>query len=328
MQVCKTNIPCKYLDFHCDNKMFTIICNNDKIWNQLELIDYLVQNQDKKILLDINPEAICLQSLGVYELLDVFNFEHVIIRTWNPLEAHSKYEIKLIGDNFCFKKIPNIPVQLHQWDQTKIFFCLYGRPAAGRLALAGHLFNRYKQQSLIHFSTNIDEYKFEFDKLLAYDVASMPAACDLLQHLPLLQASNDQYSPNEYNFGDTLTELYQHILVDVVGETFVQGTTFFPSEKTTRPMLLKKPFMIFASRDHLAYLRQMGFRTFHDFWDEDYDGFETRDRLLRMYQVIQKIAVQPQDQLLDMYHRMQPVLEHNYNLLMSQSFNKKITKIQ
>ena len=308
--------------------MFTIICNDDKIWNQLELIEYLLKNQNQKIELDIKPEAICLESLGLYKILDLFNFEQVIIHTWNPLEYHPKYQNKLIGKNYVLKKITQIPTQLQTWDQTKIFFCLYGRPTAGRLGLAGHLFNNYNQQSLIHFSTNIDDYyKFEFDKLLAYDVNSMSDATGLLQHLPILQSSNDQYSPFEYDFSDKLTTLYQHILVDVVGETFVQGTTFFPSEKTTRPMLLKKPFIVFASRDYLAYLRQMGFQTFHGFWDEDYDGFETKDRLLRMYQVIADIATRPVDELVEMHKQMQSILNHNYDLLMSQGYGTTLTKI-
>jgi hypothetical protein len=308
--------------------VFTVHCNNDKFWNQLELIDYLLKNQNKKIELDINPESICLESLGLYQILDLFNFEQVIIHTWNPLEYHPKYQIKLRGENYVLKKTIQVPTQLQIWNQTKIFFCFYGRPTASRLGLAGHLFNKYNQQSLIHFSTNTDDhYKFEFDKLLAYDTASVSDASALLQHLPILQSSNNQYSPFEYDFNDKLTTLYQHILVDVVGETFVQGTTFFPSEKTTRPILLKKPFIAFASRDYLAYLRQMGFQTFHGFWDEDYDGFETRDRLLRMYQVIADIANRPVNELVDMYKQMQPILDHNYNLLMSQSYNTTITKI-
>lgn len=308
--------------------MFTIICNNDKIWNQLELIDYLVKNQDKTVELDINPEATCLTNLGVYQLLDLFSFKQVNIYTWNPLEYHPKYQIKLVGTNYVLKKTIQIPTQLQTWDQTKIFFCFYGRPTASRLGLAGHLFNKYNQQSLIHFSTDTDDYyKFEFDKLLSYDTASVPDASALLQHLPILQSSNNQYSPLEYDFRDKLTELYQSILIDVVGETFVQGTTFFPSEKTTRPMLLKKPFVTFASRDHMAYLRQMGFQTFHGFWDEDYDGFEGRDRLIRLYQVIGDVANRPMNELVDMYKEMQPILDHNYNLLMSQSYNKTITKI-
>ena len=128
--------------------MFTIICNNDKIWNQLELIDYLVKNQDKTVELDINPEATCLTNLGVYQLLDLFSFKQVNIYTWNPLEYHPKYQIKLVGTNYVLKKTIQIPTQLQTWDQTKIFFCLYGRPAAGRLGLAGHLFSKYL--SLIH----------------------------------------------------------------------------------------------------------------------------------------------------------------------------------
>lgn len=312
--------------------MFTVHCTNDKFWNQLELIEYLLKNQNKKIELDINPEAICLERLGIYQLLDLFNFEQVIIHTWNPLEYHPGYQIKLKNTNYVLKKTTQIPAQLQIWDQTKIFFCLYGRPTAGRLGLAGHLLSKYNQQSLIHFSANINNhYVFEFDKLLAYDVASVSDASALLQHLPILQSSNNQCLPIDYDFNgntfDTFTTLYQHILVDVVGETFVQGTTFFPSEKTTRPMLLKKPFIAFASRDYLAYLRQMGFQTFHGFWDEDYDGFETRDRLLRMYQVIADIANRPVNELVDMYKQMQPILDHNYNLLMSQSYNTNITKI-
>jgi len=71
----------------------------------------------------------------------------------------------------------------------------------------------------------------------------------------------------------------------------------------------------------------MGFQTFQGFWDEDYDGFETRDRLLRMYQVIADIANRPVNELVDMYTQMQSILDHNYNLLMSQSYDTDITKI-
>jgi hypothetical protein len=311
--------------------MFTVQCTNDKFWNQLELIEYLLKNQNQKIELNINPEAICLESLGLYKILDLFNFEQVIIHTLNPLEYHPRYQIK-IGKNYVLEKITQIPTQLQTWDHTKIFFCLYGRPTAGRLGLAGHLFSKYSQQSLIHFSANVNHhYEFEFDKLLAYDIASVPDTSALLQHLPILQLSNNQSLPTDYDFHgntfDIFTTLYQHILVDVVGETFVQGTTFFPSEKTTRPMLLKKPFIVFASRDYLDYLRQMGFQTFFGFWDEDYDGFETKDRLLRMYQVIADIATRPVNDLVKMHKQMQPILDHNYNLLMSQSYNTTITKI-
>ena len=311
--------------------MFVVSGVDDKLWNHTEFVEYLVANQLKVIELSIASEAIDLENLGVYRLLDLFKFEQVIINTWNPFEKHDLYQIRFAGPAFWFNRIANIDSNLHRWTQEKLFLCMYHRPTAGRLALAGHLSEKYSSQSVIHFSFDTTQdslIQFEFDKLLSYDTASVGPAANLLQSLPILQGSRDRHTSfNGYDYSDPLTELYKSILVDIVGETHVLGCTFFPTEKTIRPMLLKKPFLIFSSRDYLAYMRQMGFRTFHDFWDEDYDGFETRDRLLRMYQVIQTIASRPRDQLLDMYQRMQPVLEHNYNLLMSQSFNKTITKI-
>jgi hypothetical protein len=319
--------------------MFVISGVNDKFWNQFEFIKYLVANQHKVIDLDIVSEAIDLENLGVYKLLDLFKFEQVIINTWNPLEKHSQYKINFRGPTFFFTKnesnglkyVVDIDPKLHCWNQEKIFMCLYGRPNAGRLALAGELNKKYSKQSIIHFSYDTSDnalIQFEFDKLLSYDINSVMPAANLLGSLPILQSSRDRHTKFDgYDYSDPLTALYKNTLIDVVGETHVMGRTFFPTEKTTRPILLKKPFITFASRNHMAYLRQMGFQTFHGFWDEDYDGFETKDRLLRMYQVINNLASLPIDQLADIYQKMQPILDHNYNLLINQTYSTIITEI-
>lgn len=311
--------------------MFVISGVNDKLWNQFEFIKYLVANQHRIIELNIVSEAVDLENLGVYQLLDLFEFKQVIINTCNPFEKHNQCEIRLIDPTFWFNKIINIDSELHSWTQEKIFMCMYHRPTAGRLALAGHLNKNYNEQSIIHFSCDTHDNSlihFEFDKLLSYDTASVESAADLLKFFPILQSGRDRHTKsNGYDYSDPLTLLYKHILVDIVGETHVSGRTFFPTEKTTRPILLKKPFITFASRNYMLYLRQLGFQTFNEFWDEDYDGFETRDRLLKIYQLVNDIANQPTDILEDMYQRMQPILDHNYNLLMTQSYNRNLTEI-
>lgn len=311
--------------------MFVISGVNDKLWNQFEFIKYLVANQHRIIELNIVSEAVDLENLGVYQLLDLFEFKQVIINTCNPFEKHNQFEIRLIDPTFWFNKIINIDSELHSWTQEKIFMCMYHRPTAGRLALAGHLNKNYNEQSIIHFSCDTHDNSlihFEFDKLLSYDTASVESAADLLKFFPILQSGRDRHTKsNGYDYSDPLTLLYKHILVDIVGETHVSGRTFFPTEKTTRPILLKKPFITFASRNYMLYLRQLGFQTFNEFWDEDYDGFETRDRLLKIYQLVNDIANQPTDILEDMYQRMQPILDHNYNLLMTQSYNRNLIEI-
>jgi hypothetical protein len=310
---------------------FTISATSDRLWNRNNLLEFLIANQHQQIELTLNPEAICLRNLGVYDLLDLFKFEAVHIHTWNPLEQHNKYHIHLKGSNFWFTRTAKIDPALHDWDLSRRFLCFYHRPTAARLGLAGYLKQQYPQHTIVHFSTTTgpnDLAQFEFDKLLDYDVPSVAPAVQILKKLPLLQNNPSGYTATQgYFYNDTLTKMYKHTLVDIVVESHVAGNTFFPTEKTVRAILLKRPFVIFGSCNYLEYLRQMGFRTFSDFWSEDYDGYVAGDRLRRMYQTIDIVANATERQLEKMYWDMQYTLDHNYDLLMTQSYNRTIKEI-
>jgi len=308
--------------------MFEISGTSDRFWNKDLFVDFLIKNQHRHIDLSVVPEAVCLRNLGVYDLLDMVDVESVTIRTWNPLETHHKYRIELIGHNFWFHRTAQINSMLHDWDQSNVFICLYHRPTAARLGIASYALN---YNSIIHFSaeTQPDELdQFELDKLLEYDIFSVPRAAKLICSLPILLSPKDKLSKfHGYDYTDPLTNFYKSALIDLVVESHVKGQTFFPTEKTIRPILLKKPFITFGSRDFLAYLRQMGFRTFADFWDEDYDGYEQGDRLKKIYKVIDDISTMSSAKLQTMYWDMQYTLEHNYNVLMNKKFKNKITQI-
>ena len=314
---------------------YTVTCNNDQLWKLTELLKFLTTHQEQSIVLGINPEAIDLHALGLYEILDLFNFKSVTIITANPFEYHYKYNIVQPKHydvyRFLEEKV-NIDPILHQWDKSKVFLTMYRRPTASRLGLAGHLFDHHREISHIHFSSDtlLDSLEFyEMNKLLTYNLSSVISVGKMINELPLEVASSQGYSTWGFmaNFELALRKHYQHILIDVVGETHVLGNTFFPTEKTTRPMWLKKPFIAFASKDYLCYLRQLGFKTFHDFWDEDYDGYEGRERYLRILQLIDNLSCKSISELNDMYYSMQYTLDHNYKLLQTQSYVNKIEKI-
>jgi hypothetical protein len=310
--------------------MFDLGCTSDKIWNLQELLVYLSSNQHKQIGIRISPEAICLESLGLYQILDNFNFKQVDIQTYNPFETSIKYNI-VFQDNFWFAGQQSIGTELHAWNQKKIFFCFYHRPTAGRLGIASKMLAHYQEDTHIHFSAQVesnDLAQFEFDKLLSYDIASIVNAGKLVNQLPMLLGSPNKYTYcNGYYYDDPLTNLYKDILIDLVVESHVAGKTFFPTEKTIRPMWLKKPFIVFASKDYLCYLRQMGFMTFNNCWDEEYDGYEGKERYVRIFKLIDSIAKKTKSELNDMYWSLKYVLEHNYNLLHTQTYQKKVNKI-
>lgn len=310
--------------------IFTVQCTNDKIWNLVELIGFLNAHQHKDIELSINPEAICLESLGLYKILDQFTFKKVTIHTFNFLETHRYYNINILPSNFLPSQLQNIPSNYWSWTQSKIFLVMFGRPTANRLGLASYLFHHHKEKSHIHFSggSSPDNLSlFELDKLLTYRVSSIDEVGKFLMHMPLKVHDTSGYTKTNYNYDDILTSMYGDALVDIVSEPHVLGNTFFATEKTFRPMWCKRPFITFASADYLAYLRQMGFRTFSDFWSEDYDGYEGGDRLKRIFKLIDQLAAMTSSELEKMYWDMQYSLEHNYQLLQSQSYNLELSKL-
>ncbi len=311
---------------------YCITCTNDRIWKLTELLSFLKENQEQSIKLYINPEAIDLKKIGLYEILDLFNFKSVVIFTCNPFEFHNQYTIICKNPTFFLEEAAIVDPLLHQWTKDKIFLTMYRRPTASRLGLAGHLFANHNDISHIHFSASVSADKlelYEMNKLLTYDLPSIINVGKMIPNMPLELASSQYYSKFGFmsNFDSALREYYRQILIDIVGETHVLGDTFFPTEKTTRPMWLKKPFIVFASKNYLCYLRQMGFRTFADFWSEDYDGYEGRDRFIKILQLIDSISKKSKTELNAMYWDMQYTLDHNYNLLLTQNYQNNITYI-
>ena len=91
----------------------------------------------------------------------------------------------------------------------------------------------------------------------------------------------------------------------------------FLTEKTFRPIKAFQPFVIFSMPGVLQDLKQLGFRTFDQFWNEDYDNIkDTQQRLEAVIDVIKTLSNMPSDTWLQMYKDMQPILEHNHHILM------------
>lgn len=317
-------------------------CNNDKIWNLPKLIGFLSRHQHGRVTINVNPEAPDLSAVGLYDILEKFQFESVEINTHNPFEQHGIYHINIKVGNEFLSHTPIINHSNHRWNRERIFMTLFGRPTAARLAIAAHLYQCHRECSHIHFNSlpNDDNIElFEFDKLAQYEKSMLGPVAELVQNLPMtiLPSKYDDFIKENIKtkghawitqiVEDPLTECYQDIFVDCVSESHVMGRTFFPTEKTTRPIWCKKPFVMFASKNYLAYLRQQGFRTFGDFWDETYDGYEGRERFLRIQDLIDWIAGHSRDQLETMYWDMQYTLDHNYNLLLKQNYNNQLTEL-
>lgn len=313
-------------------KKFTIIPGDNFIWNHDDLLRFLVKYQGMDIIISTRSEGCCANSIGLYKALDFFDFKSVTIDTANVVEKHAFYNISINQrSGFRFFSISNVDYsQYHTWNFRYIFGALYNRANWHRIGLASFLHQLHLSKTQLNF--RYDPYnedqrqEFELQRLFEIDPASMKRFANAIDYFPKQIEIEDGYTPgaSTKQHTDQLVKFYQDFLIDIVAETFTSGQTFYPTEKTVRPMLLKKPMIVMGSKDFLVYLRQMGFKTFYKFWDEDYDGYEGRDRYLKILKLIDDLAQLSTSQLHNMYNNMQSVLDHNYNLLVNQQYSKNI----
>jgi hypothetical protein len=115
---------------------------------------------------------------------------------------------------------------------------------------------------------------------------------------------------------DFYQEFYKKIAIDIVTETVFNYPYPQITEKTIRPLVNKRMFIIVGASRTLEFLHSRGFKTFSPFINEDYDTIE--DPIERMHFLcseITRIANMPIDKIRNLVLEYTPVLEHNFNVL-------------
>ena len=103
-------------------------------------------------------------------------------------------------------------------------------------------------------------------------------------------------------------------LVYVPTETVYFGDRLHITEKTFKAIALEMPFVLVAPAGSLAYLREYGFQTFDEIFDESYD-LETDDvkrieAVTRLLKDLDNLSVAERNSI---HQACLPIVEHNYN---------------
>jgi hypothetical protein len=80
---------------------------------------------------------------------------------------------------------------------------------------------------------------------------------------------------------------------------------------------MKTPFVVHGSVDYLRNLRKLGFKTFNNWWSEEYDDYGHDNRVRKILNLIDNLQKLSLNDLESMYHDMLPTLEHNHHLFMN-----------
>lgn len=314
--------------------MINIVTSHNKIWSPETCATDIIKEYQTQgnAVLTMNSEGPCCDAVGLYRLLDdicaKFNFEkrRIAIITWNPVEQHDHYKIlkrPLSWHKQTWQTSRRWGFDRDQFKNKKtfanLFGCVYNIPSWNRLCLLSYIKYHTPRPSLLACNgtwTAEQHNTYYLDTVADYCPAEFANIARIindnpgpLPHHPLTRKPDETENTQ-------ILEYYNDFFVDVVAETYSNGLTFFPTEKTYRPMFGLTPFIIFGPQGFLEQLKgTQGFRTFSDYWPEDYDNYQCYDRIKKMYQTIDYISRKSDAELHAMYADMQPILEHNYQRL-------------
>jgi len=124
-----------------------------------------------------------------------------------------------------------------------------------------------------------------------------------------------------FNLAFNLNETLQtNTFVNIITETLFNNDTVFLSEKIFKPIYSCQPFIVLGNPFTLRELRNLGFKTFNDFWDESYDEeLNFSKRLEKIIDILHLINEKSNEELLQLTKSMSDILRHNYENLISKS---------
>lgn len=145
--------------------------------------------------------------------------------------------------------------------------------------------------------------------------------------LPLRVDYKDQQIIPNHSFILSAVPETQESFCYVVTETCFWESKHHLTEKIFKPIVSRMPFILIGPAHNLAYLREYGFETFGNWWDESYDTIEDPvTRLKAATQVLSDICKHDLVELEAMLKDMRDVLDYNYHRFYSHDFVDTVWK--
>jgi hypothetical protein len=309
------------------SNIVNLIVTDSKIWNRDQAILDIINaiTKFKSVVINFNLEGPCCRSLGLDDLLDSI-IKHcgvdpsvVTIVTGNTVTSSKFTEQKNPPLHIMIDRLRiNSSVSLDH-TPTKRFGLFVSRSNWQRLGVASHLYTKYRDVSTMtyHYNHSDDYHRnhFGLEELLIKHPEDSSVFFEFVNQLPIVVDHRPVDYPINYQRTWDITDLYNDIFCDIVCETFFNGNTFFITEKTLRPILCCRPFIIQGPKHFIKNLHQLGFKTFNDFWDESYDSDPTDFKYTAIKENINWIGSQTSETISEWFDKMKPILIHNYNVL-------------
>lgn len=265
--------------------------------NPEEVSEQLGQAHNHDVVLDLHAEGPSLRALGVTDVIDAANIDprRVYVANWhNMLEncAFARLHQPRISHFFWMSEkysMGNIKADAG----AKTLACFVGRITIPRAVMLWDLQTRLQDHCLVSLMHGHGTPRETIDTWQEW-LPDTRDDFDLWWQGRNITSLDQHWVQHQYqqgyNTNRDILEHYTKFKIEVVAETYTRGETFFPTEKTVRPLSAGKPLLVHGPRNFLKNLRNLGFRTWNHVWDESYDQLEGAARWAAMLDVIQYVC--------------------------------------
>lgn len=212
-------------------------------------------------------------------------------------------------------------VEYKSKNQIKTFACLNKRIRPHRVWFYNYLFHSgLINKGLVSMNEfHRHPYKWEGKEIPLEIIDKLGESLPIRVYGKPNDELDDNFYINRFN-----PEICLDTYVSVVSEAHCGDSdqTMFLSEKIFKPIATRHPFMVMGNKDSMKKMREIGYKTFDNFIDQSYDSLPTHDRLQQLIECIRKID--NIDDKLSWFKSMESDIEHNYNVLTGNIFNKRV----
>jgi hypothetical protein len=281
-----------------------------------------------KVILEknINPSQVYMLVMDqnfksfALELFEKLGVVGVNVYHYNVLLK--KLDISYTNNNSTNYKFSSLSRNYHPW-RLSLYLYFLENDLLDNFTYSFHNFLPYAEQKDI----SIDEIKEDATKL-GYE--STTKLNDWIEGLPYDLGNRNSKWINGIN--DAISNSDFHLLIESHLDPYLfinfqsqsardkygieEFSPAFPTEKTWRVILCKRPFIAASTPYFLKELKQLGFKTFSPFIDESYDNIEDNDnRVSTLLNEIKRIINLPEDERNYIITQCKDICEYNYQLL-------------
>lgn len=235
-------------------------------------------------------------------------------------------------DNFfeayCYKDSKKIVDSNNSYNKKiKRFISLNRRPRPDRIEFVRSLYNN-----------NLDQYFLlshpGFDKI---PEKTLDLSVEEFEFSSSNRGKKKKFSIKNFNeilmkenfFGRLHTNLFNQSYINVVTETmFTEDLdTIFVTEKTFRSIYAKIPFIIYGNPNILKSIKDMGYKTYHPFINENYDNeIDSSKRLKLIIDEIKRLSNLSESEFIELYKDCYQIAEWNHCHFLKRSETGEIGK--